>query len=486
MRRYSDMTNELTLPRITLAGMSADSRKIKPGFLFAAIPGTVADGRQFIDDAIAKGATAILAPPDIKSEDVGSEVTLITDANPRRRLARMAAEFYSPQPEHTIAVTGTNGKTSVASFTQQLWEKLGNKAAYIGTLGVRGEGFDQDGGLTTPDPVDLHELLGRMQRAGINHVAMEASSHGLDMHRLDGLNVQAAAFTNLSRDHLDYHGSMEAYRTAKLRLFEELLVRGGTSVINTGAQEYDRIANIAAERSQKVLSYGLQNGQLRTIRRRVSPGGFDLEIDILGTRHSVSFPLPGLFQIENALAALGLVIATGADPEEAAPLLSALSGVPGRLQPVATLENGAAVYVDYAHTPDALSTVLKALRPHATGKLHVTFGCGGDRDKGKRPMMGGIAHELADRCIVTDDNPRGEDPATIRKEVLAACPEADDIGDRREAILHAMKSLNAGDVLCVAGKGHEQGQTVGDRVIPFDDATCVRECAKSLPGGTKT
>jgi len=480
------MTNELTLPRVTLAGLTADSRKVQPGYLFAAIPGTAMDGRQFIGDAISRGATAVLAPPDISSDDVGPDVTLVTDANPRRRLARMAAEFYAPQPEHTIAVTGTNGKTSVASFTRQLWEKLGNKAAYIGTLGIRADGFDHDGGLTTPDPVDLHELLHRMKTAGIDHVAMEASSHGLDMHRLDGLTVQAAAFTNLTRDHLDYHGSMEAYRAAKLRLFEELLVRGGTAVVNTGAQEYDRIANIASERRQKILSYGLNNGQLRTIKRQVNTGGFDLEIDILGTRHTIDFPLPGLFQIENALAALGLVIASGADPNDAAPLLSGLEGVPGRLQPVANLENGASVYVDYAHTPDALSTVLTALRPHASGNLHVVFGCGGDRDKGKRPMMGGIAKDLADTAIVTDDNPRSENPAAIRREILEACPGAADIGDRKEAIYRAMKALKPGDVLCVAGKGHEQGQTIGDKVIPFDDATCVKQCADQLTGSRTT
>lgn len=476
------MTNELTLPRMTLAGLSADSRKIKPGYLFAAIPGTAMDGRDFIADAIARGATAILAPPDVTAESVGPDVTLVTDANPRRRLARMAAEFYAPQPEHTVAVTGTNGKTSVANFTRQLWEMLGRKGAYIGTLGIRADGFDHDGGLTTPDPVDLHELLHRIKLAGIDHVAMEASSHGLDMHRLDGLTVRAAAFTNLTRDHLDYHGSMEAYRAAKLRLFEELLVRDGTAVVNTGAQEYDTIANIAAERGQKVLSYGLLNGQLRTIKRQVTTDGFDLEIDVLGSRFAFSFPLPGLFQIENALAALGLVIATGADPKEAAPLLASLTGVPGRLQPAASLKNGATVYVDYAHTPDALSTVLAALKPHAAGRLHVVFGCGGDRDRGKRPMMGGIAADLADTVIVTDDNPRSENPATIRREILEACPGAADIGDRGEAIFRAMKALKTGDVLCVAGKGHEQGQTVKDRVIPFDDATCVRRCANRLAG----
>ncbi len=480
------MTNELTLPRMTLAGLSADSRKIEPGYLFAAIPGTAMDGRKFIGDAIARGATAILAPPDITAEDVGPDVTLVTDANPRRRLARMAAEFYAPQPENTVAVTGTNGKTSVANFTRQLWQLLKLKGAYIGTLGIRADGFDHDGGLTTPDPVDLHELLHRMKLAGIDHVAMEASSHGLDMHRLDGLTVKAAAFTNLSRDHLDYHGSMEAYRAAKLRLFEELLVRDGTAVINTGAQEYDTIANIAAERGQKVLSYGLQNGQLRTIRREVTPDGFDLEIDVLGTRYAFAFPLPGLFQIENALAALGLVIATGADPKDAAPLLASLVGVPGRLQPVASLDNGAAVYVDYAHTPDALSTVLAALRPHATGKLHVVFGCGGDRDRGKRPIMGRIAADLADCVIVTDDNPRSENPAAIRREVLEGCTGAADIGDRGEAIFRAMKALKQGDVLCVAGKGHEQGQTIGDKVIPFDDATCVRRCVDRLAGAQPT
>ena len=478
------MNGDRNLSSLNLTGLTADSRKVEPGFLFAAIPGTVRDGRDFVQDALSRGASAILTTPDVSRSDLGIEdrtdVTLVHDANPRRRLARLAAAFNEPQPEIMVAVTGTNGKTSVAQFARQLWQANGNVSAAIGTLGIAADGFDSDKGLTTPDPVDLHALLGSMKRAGIDHVALEASSHGLDQYRLDGARFTAAAFTNLSRDHLDYHGTMEAYKASKLRLFEELLPSGGTAVVNTAAAEHDQIANIAAERKLRLISYGLVNGQIRCVKQAPRAAGFDLELDVMGERFNVDFPLPGLFQVENALAALGLVMASGADARHAAPNLARLTGVRGRMEHAATLENGAVVYVDYSHTPDSITSALKALRHHVGNRLHIVFGCGGDRDPGKRVMMGEASRTHADVVIVTDDNPRTEDPAAIREQAMEGCPDARNIGDRREAILEAMRSLEPGDVLCVAGKGHEQGQDVGDRVLPFDDVAVVRECAALL------
>lgn len=481
------MKGDGVLPDLPITGLTADSRQVRPGFLFAAIPGTVVDGARFAAEAVAAGAIAVLAPPGVlDARTLGPDVTLITDSNPRRRLAKMAARFHRPQPSVCVGVTGTNGKTSVASFTRQIWTHMGAPAASVGTLGVQGPGYPGGPGLTTPDPVDLHRMLCEMAEGGIDHVAMEASSHGLDQYRLDGVAFAAAAFTNLTRDHLDYHGTMEAYRAAKLRLFEELLPRGASAVVNTRAVEYDAIANIAHERGLELIGYGLENGRIRCLDLAPRGGGFDLALDVMGERYAVDFPLPGRFQVENALAALGLVLATGSSARLAVPLLSRLEGVRGRLELAGQTPTGARVYVDYAHTPDALETVLKTLRPHVEGRLHVVFGCGGDRDRGKRPMMGRIACEHADVQIVTDDNPRGEPPAAIRAAVLAACPDAADIGDRREAIYRGLRGLKPGDALLVAGKGHEQGQTVGDKVLPFDDATAVREAIQRLSEGSAT
>ncbi len=479
------MNGDGALPNLPLTGLTADSRQVRPGYLFAAIPGTKVDGARFAREAVAAGAIAVLAPPGaLDAADLGPEVTLVTDANPRRRLAKMAARFYRPQPKLCVGVTGTNGKTSVASFTRQIWAANGNRAASVGTLGIQGPGYPGGAGLTTPDPVDLHRQLSEMARGRIDHVAMECSSHGLDQYRLDGVAFAAAAFTNLSRDHLDYHADMAAYRAAKFRLFEELLPRGGAAVVNSRAQEFDALANIAGERGLELVSYGLEAGRIRCTRIVPRGGGFDMTLDVLGESYEVDFPLPGRFQIENALAALGLTLATGSQARSVVPLLARLEGVRGRLEPAGRLANGARIYVDYAHTPDALQTVLETLRPHVAGRLHVIFGCGGDRDRGKRPMMGKIAAEQADIRIVTDDNPRTEPADAIRQEILAACPDATDIGDRAEAIRHGVASLAAGDVLLVAGKGHEQGQTVGDTVLPFDDVAAVRAAVASLSGGS--
>ncbi|MTI10786.1 UDP-N-acetylmuramoyl-L-alanyl-D-glutamate--2,6-diaminopimelate ligase [Curvivirga aplysinae] len=465
------------ISKLNLAGMTADSRAIKPGYLFAAIPGTQLDGRDFIPSALDKGATAILAPHDLDDSQLPEEIAIITDSNPRRRLAKLAAEFYQPQPSTAVAVTGTNGKSSVADFTRQLWMMLDKPAASIGTLGVVAPGHEGGYGLTTPDPVDLHKALHELQQEGVNHVAMEASSHGLDMYRLDGLSFKVAAFTNLTQDHLDYHGSMEIYRSSKLRLFDELLEKGGTAVVNTAAAEYDAIQNIGQERGFKILAYGINHGQIRCQDVKATGTGYDLILDIMGERFEIAFPLPGKFQIENALCALGMIMATGVEARKVAPLLANLQGVRGRLEKIGSF-NGADIFVDFAHTPDALKTVLNTIRPHTENNLHVVFGCGGDRDRKKRPLMGKACLENADIAILTDDNPRSEDPTDIRADVTAECPNVVEIGGRATAIQMAVKSLKQGDILIVAGKGHEQGQIVGDKTLPFDDAEEVRKAIK--------
>ena len=479
------MNADRLLPDIPLTGLTADSRKVRPGYLFAAIPGTVADGAAFISDAISRGAVAILASPGIDTGAIGPNVTLVTDANPRRRLARMAAAFYTPQPDTIVGVTGTNGKSSVAGFTRQIWAAMGLRSCSIGTLGIEGPGYEGGEGLTTPDPVDLHREMAAMALAGTDHVAMEASSHGLDQHRMDGVRFSAAAFTNLSHEHLDYHHSMEAYRQAKLRLFEELVPRGGTCVVNTGAAEHDTIANIASDRGLRMISYGLINGMIRCIEAPEQRGGYAAVLDVMGERVPVDFPLPGRFQLDNALAALGLVIATGSDPRIAAQTLSRLEGVRGRLQLAGSRANGARVFVDYAHKAEALKTVLTTLRPFVKGRLVVAFGCGGDRDTGKRPVMGRYAAEFADAVIVTDDNPRTEEAASIRKEVLAGCPDATEIGDRADAIAAAVAGLGSEDVLLIAGKGHETGQKIGTEILPFDDFEQARIAIAAADGVTR-
>lgn len=468
------MSRDTNIEQLHLTGMTADSRAVKPGYLFAAIPGTQLDGRQFISSALKNGATAILGPHDIKSENIPTDVTVITDSNPRRRLAKLAADFFYPQPLTSIAVTGTNGKSSVADFTRQLWNLLGKPAASIGTLGVIAPGRDGTAGLTTPDPVDLHRTLKELCNEGVNHVAMEASSHGLDMYRLDGLKFGAAAFTNLSQDHLDYHGTMESYRTSKLRLFDELLVKGGTAVVNSAAVEFDAISNIGMERGYKILAYGINHGEIRCVSHKHNANGYDLVLDVMGERFDVDFPLPGQFQIENALCAVGLLMATGCSAKQVVPFLSMLKGVRGRLEHVGKF-NGADIYVDFAHTPDALKSVLTTIRPHVKNNLHVAFGCGGDRDAKKRPLMGQACLDHADVSILTDDNPRGEDPASIRADVIAECPDVVVIPGRQAAIQLSVKSLKEGDILIIAGKGHEQGQIIGNEILPFDDAEEVRK-----------
>jgi UDP-N-acetylmuramoyl-L-alanyl-D-glutamate--2,6-diaminopimelate ligase len=408
---------------------------------------------------------------------------MVADVDPRRRLARLAARFYAVQPDTVVAVTGTNGKTSVADFTRQIWTLTGARAASLGTLGLVVDGRAEGPSLTTPDPVRLHALLRDLARRGVTHAVMEASSHGLHQSRLDGARIRAAAFTNLTRDHLDYHGSMDAYRVAKLALFERVMESGGTAVLNVDSAEFESFAAAARRRGHRILGYGSRpEAELRLVERIARPAGQTLELIVSGRARTVDLPLIGDFQAWNAMAALGLAMATGTPEAAALDALGRLSGVRGRMERVAVLGNGAAVYVDYAHTPDALETVLRAVRPHTAGKLWCVFGCGGDRDPGKRPMMGCVVGKLADHAIVTDDTPRSENPAAIRAAALTACPGGEEIGDRAAAIRAAITRLGPGDVLVIAGKGHEQGQEIAGEIRPFDDATTARAAAEAIGG----
>jgi UDP-N-acetylmuramoyl-L-alanyl-D-glutamate--2,6-diaminopimelate ligase len=455
-----------------ISGLTADSRQVRPGFLFAALPGQREDGRRFVADAVRRGAVAVLAAPGV---DVPAGVALIESDNPRRALSRLAARFYPRQPKTIAAVTGTNGKTSVADFTRQLWTFLGHKAASLGTLGIVSPEGARSGALTTPDPVILHRDLAALAEAGVEHLVMEASSHGLDQFRLDGVRVSAAAFTNLTRDHLDYHANMAAYYAAKRRLFAEVLAPDGVAVLNADTAEFADLEALVKSRGNRLIDYGAKAKSLRLAALTTTAEGLSLGLLLDGRSVRAELNLVGAFQATNALAALGVVVGCGAPLPEALAALPRLASVRGRLQRAGSRRNGAPIFVDYAHTPDALKTVLTALRPHAGRRLVVVFGCGGDRDPGKRPIMGRIAVGLADRTIVTDDNPRSEDPAEIRREILAAAPDAIEIGARRDAIFRAVAELEPGDVLVVAGKGHESGQIIGTTVHPFDDVAVARD-----------
>ncbi len=464
-------------PDVDIASITADSRTVGPGALFAALPGGRVDGRAFIADAVARGAAAVLAPTGTAWPVGVPPRRLILHPEPRRALALLAAAHASAQPRTVVAVTGTNGKTSTAEFLRQLYAAAGRRAASLGTLGVVAPGWPAEAGLTTPDPVALAAVLARLAREGVEAAAIEASSHGLDQFRLDGVRLAAAGFSNLTRDHLDYHGGMDAYRAAKLRLFAALLPAGAPAVACTtlDSATLDALRAIAGQRGLRLQLVGEGGDAIRLLRATARPDGQVLEIEAGGMRREVALALPGRFQADNALLAAGLALATGLDA--ALDLLPALRGVRGRMELAARLPNGAAAYVDYAHTPDALERLLTALRPHTAGRLHVVFGAGGDRDRGKRPLMGAAAARLADQVIVTDDNPRGEDPAAIRAAILAACPGAREIGDRAAAIAAGLDALGPGDVLAVAGKGHEQGQTAGGVTVPFDDVSALRRLA---------
>lgn len=468
----------LDAERLEITGLAADSRKVEPGFLFAALPGSRADGVNFVGEAVRRGAAAVLAPKAAEASlrlalDQVPPVVLICDPNPRRLFALMAARFFGRQPETVAAVTGTNGKTSVVSFLRQIWTAAGRQAASLGTLGLTAPGRSDAGSMTTPDPVALHRMLSSLVDAGVQCLAMEASSHGLDQCRLDGVRIAAGAFTTLGRDHLDYHPNIEAYLSAKLRLFDALVVDGGAAVICADDLAAGRVRSAAAARGLRVLTYGRRGEDLRLRGINSTADGQQLAVTIAGQDRLIELPLAGDFQALNALCALGLALATGTDAELATAALGRLEAVRGRLERVARV-GGASIYVDYAHTPDALAVVLRALRPQVRRELAVVFGCGGDRDPGKRPQMGEVARQFANRIVVTDDNPRSEEASAIRRQILAACPNALEIGDRAEAIAAAISALQDGDVLVVAGKGHETGQVVGDQVLPFDDAAVIR------------
>jgi len=465
-------------PEIT--GVTADSRRVKPGYLFAALPGAKADGRAFIEAALGAGAVAVLSPQPIE----GVAAPVIETADPRRAYALAAAAFWGAQPKTCVAVTGTNGKTSVATFCRQIFAHGGHAAASMGTLGVsvsRPDVADEQitpPGLTTPDAADVAEMLARLAGEGVTHMAMEASSHGIDQRRLDGVTLTAAGFTNLTQDHLDYHGDMAAYRDAKLRLFDTLLPRGGTAVLNADSDAYGAFAAAATVAGHTLFSVGEAGQTIRLVERIPAPEGQRLTLEAEGQIFKLLLPLAGGFQAENALVAAGLALAAGEPVEDVMAALEALRGAPGRLQLVGAGRNGGVAYVDYAHTPDGLEAVLSALRPHVAGKLVVVFGAGGDRDRTKRPLMGAAAARLADVAIVTDDNPRSEEPASIRAAILEAAPQAREIGDRREAIAAGAELLGEGDVLVVAGKGHEQGQMIAGVNHPFDDVAVTAEALR--------
>ncbi len=478
-----------------VTGITADSRKVGEGVLFCALPGLTTgsgnDGRNYIPQALSKGASAVLAPEDTTAPE-GAASVLVKVSDVRRAYALAAKAFYGAQPKTCVAITGTNGKTSVATFCRQIYASLGHVSASMGTLGVvkqdafRGkEGGGTEialtgPGLTTPDAADLAKHLAELAADGVTHLALEASSHGIDQRRLDGVSLSAAGFTNLTQDHLDYHATMDAYRTAKLRLFEQLLPRGKTAVLNADAEGYNAFAAMSIMSGLNVMSVGERGRSLCMTGRDLTVDGQILYLDYMGKSYETKLPLAGLFQASNVLVAAGLVLASGEDIEGVIGSLSQLKGARGRLERVGSKSNGAEVYVDYAHTPDGLETVLKALRPHTRGKLVCVFGCGGDRDRGKRPLMGGIADKLADRAIVTDDNPRSENPASIRAEVRKGMgTHAVEIGDRKAAIFEAVQGLKAGDVLVVAGKGHEQGQIIAGQILPFDDVSVVKEALAS-------
>jgi UDP-N-acetylmuramoyl-L-alanyl-D-glutamate--2,6-diaminopimelate ligase len=458
---------------VEVTGLTADSRTVKPGYVFAALRGSKADGTKFIVDAVAKGAVAVIAADDA-AMTVPDTVAVLRASEPRRALALMAARFYGAQPRVTVAVTGTNGKTSVAEFTRQIFAACGRAAASLGTIGLVKPDGGVYGSLTTPDPVTLHRTLAELAGEGVTHLSLEASSHGLDQHRLDGVRLTAGAFLNLGRDHLDYHPTEADYLAAKMRLFSEVLEPGRTAVINVDSAHAPQVMVAAKARGLKIVTTGACGEDFKLVSLERDGFAQRIVIQHAGSNYDMRFPLLGAYQVENAVVAAGLAIAAGEDAATAIGAIGGLKGVSGRLE-IAGERNGAMVIVDYAHKPEALGAALDALRPFARGRLICVFGCGGDRDRGKRPIMGRIAVDKADVVFVTDDNPRSERPEAIRAEILAAAPGAREVGDRGEAIKTAVDMLGTGDVLLVAGKGHETGQIVGDKVLPFSDQDTVRE-----------
>ncbi len=456
-----------------VTGFAIDHRKVMPGNVFGAFRGSRFNGEDFIAEAVASGAVAVVAAPGARVEAVPH----LADAEPRRLFARLAARYFAPYPEVIAAVTGTNGKTSTVEMTRQMWRMAGHRSASIGTLGVTTADDQVKTGLTTPDIVTFLNNVAGLKRMGISHVAYEASSHGLDQYRAEGVPLKAVAFTNFSRDHLDYHPDMESYFAAKMRLFDEVAGADTAAVVWTGDGRSGEVVAHAKRRGLKLLTVGPDADTLVLISRTPTSLGQSLVIRFDGQEHKLSLPLIGAYQAANVLVAAGLVLATGGAWPATLSAMARVAPVRGRLERAVISRAGAPVYVDYAHTPDALEAAIAALRPHVAGRLITVFGAGGDRDVGKRRPMGEVAARLSDLVIVTDDNPRGEDPAAIRSAVLAGAPEAREIGGRREAIAEAIRLAGPSDIILLAGKGHETGQIVGTQVLPFDDAEVARECA---------
>lgn len=460
-----------------VTGFALDHRKVAGGSVFGAFRGEMFNGEDFIAEAVERGAIAVVARPGVTCPGV----PLIADDRPRRRFASLAAKFYGPYPETVVAVTGTNGKTSTVELTRQIWRICGKRSASIGTLGVTTSDDQVATGLTTPDIVTFLSNMAGLKRLGVSHVAYEASSHGLDQHRCEGIPLAAAAFTNFSRDHLDYHGTMDDYFRAKMRLVSELLPPGAPLVVWTDDARSKDVIALARECGHDILSVGRMGETIRLTSQEPSPLGQALKLEHGGKSYPLTLPLIGAYQAANVLTAAGLALATGNSWDETFSAMKRVAPVRGRLERAVITKAGAPVYVDYAHTADALEAAIEALRPHVDssrgGRLITLFGAGGDRDKGKRPDMGRVASRESDVVIVTDDNPRGEDPATIRSEILASAPGAIEVGGRREAIAEAVRMARSGDIILLAGKGHETGQIIGDRKLPFDDALVARECA---------
>lgn len=455
-----------------VTGFAIDHRKVAQGTVFGAFRGAKFNGEDFIVDAVAAGAVAIVAAPEANVQGA----LHISDANPRKAFAEIAAKFFAPFPAHVAAVTGTNGKTSTAELGRQLWRMAGHSAASIGTLGITTAEDQVRTGLTTPDIVTFLSNMSGLAREGVSHAIFEASSHGLDQYRIAGVPVGIVAFTNLSRDHLDYHGDMGSYFEAKMRLFDEIATETATAVIWADDGWSDKAIARAKARDLNLITVGEKGKGIRLVSRAPTQLGQDLEVEVQGQTYKIKLPLIGAYQAANSLTAAGIVIASGEDPENIIASLARVQTVRGRLERAAISRSGAPIYVDYAHTPDGLDAAIKALRPHTKGRLIVVFGAGGDRDTGKRPLMGAVAQELADVAIITDDNPRSEDPVAIRAAIRAGAPDALDIGDRRAAIAEAIAQAAADDIVLIAGKGHEQGQTIGDQTLPFDDVQVAREC----------
>ena len=460
-----------------VTGFSIDHRKVAQGSVFGAFKGAVFNGEDFIGQAIERGAVAVVAGPEAKVE----RVPHLSDEQPRRLFAELAAKFYAPYPETVVAVTGTNGKTSTVEMTRQIWRMLGHRSASIGTLGVTTSDDQVKTGLTTPDIVTFLSNMAGLERMGTSHVAYEASSHGLDQHRCEGVPLAAAAFTNFSRDHLDYHGTMDAYFETKMRLFDELLAPGSPAVIWTDDPKSAEVIERAQKRGHGLVTVGREGDTIRLLEQAPSALGQTLVVEHCGKPHRLALPLIGAYQAANVLTAAGLVLATGGEWQSTYSAMQRVAPVRGRLERAVISRAGVPVYIDYAHAPDALEAAIAALRPHVArdrgARLIIVFGAGGDRDQGKRPEMGAVASRLSDVVIVTDDNPRGEDPAAIRSAIMAGASGATEVPGRREAIAEAIRIARASDIVLLAGKGHETGQIVGDRVLPFDDALVARECA---------